>query len=371
MSAEPRARLRVLMSFQRGGQRANPFTQHLYHAVEGADVEVELFSWSKALFGTYDIFHVHWPENLFRGSNLFRTLVKSILGSLLLARFWLQKTLIVYTVHNLAPHESVSRITRWQVGSLARMYTYSIYLNESVTNNPLVGVTILHGTYPRVTDRLVEPEGDRASSLSTVVCIGQVRPYKGLEYLIDAFRKLDDKDVRLRVLGFSSDEEYKRQLVDRAENDPRIELRFEYLSDAEVERSIDSAELVVLPYPAIYNSGVALLALSNETPILVPDSFSTRPLRDEVGEDWVSLFGAPLQPADIQIALSKAHKRKVRPPELSRRRWKVIGQLHRSVYECVYATRRYAVKDRVARVHQAVSLDLSLLGHSSRNRVIE
>ena len=79
-----------------------------------------------------------------------------------------------------------------------------------------------------------------------------------------------------------------------AAGDPRIELRLAFVPDEALQVYLRAADLVVLPYEEILNSGAALLALSFDCPILVPDKGSLEVLRADVGPDWVRLYQGAL-----------------------------------------------------------------------------
>ena len=101
------------------------------------------------------------------------------------------------------------------------------------------------------------------------------------------------------------------------------------------------AELVVLPYREMHNSGAALLALSLATPVLVPDNPVTRALAREVGEEWVRTYRGEVTAEALVEAL--CHVRQIPPgcrPDLSARDWATAVRSHLAVYEAAMCRAR-------------------------------
>jgi hypothetical protein len=69
---------------------------------------------------------------------------------------------------------------------------------------------------------------------------------------------------------------------------------------------IGAADLVALPYAELLNSGVALLALSFDRPVLVPATGAMADLRDAVGPAWVRTYDGALTPDVLAAALAAA-----------------------------------------------------------------
>jgi beta-1,4-mannosyltransferase len=65
-----------------------------------------------------------------------------------------------------------------------------------------------------------------------------------------------------------------------------------------------AAELIVLPYRDILNSGTALLSLSFNRPVLVPDRGAMKELREKVGRKWVRTFVGEINARELEQALT-------------------------------------------------------------------
>lgn len=97
---------------------------------------------------------------------------------------------------------------------------------------------------------------------------GFIRPYKGLDSLIDALALLADHDVYLTVVGepWYRPEELQEQV--RRSGAPNVELHLGYVDAYAAADYFARADLVVLPYRKATGSGVAAMAYHYDKPVL-------------------------------------------------------------------------------------------------------
>lgn len=314
-------------------------TQYVDHMIGGAPPEIQVltFSWLRALFGAYDVLHVHWPEALVRQRTPVGRFIKRVLAYTLLLRLELTETPVVRTVHSVAPYESGARPERPFLKALDRRTTLWIRLDPTTQLPPGArNATIPHGHYRSV----FSPDPGTVPEPGRLVQFGLVHGDKGMERLIDVFGTIDDPALRLTVMGRSQDEALSERIVTAAATDDRVEARLELVPDEVLAREVRRAELVVLPYRRTHSSGAALLALSLDRPVLVPRSAATDVLAREVGEGWVIMFDGVLQRGDLLRALATARLTRERGnrPDLAERDWELVGQRHAEVYRRVVPT---------------------------------
>ena len=102
------------------------------------------------------------------------------------------------------------------------------------------------------------------------VFFGQIRPYKGVPELVEAFSSLDLPDAELWIVGNPHTDDIEAQVTALAASDPRIETRLAFVPDDRIQYYLNAADVLVLPYRKILNSGSAHLGLSFATPIVAP-----------------------------------------------------------------------------------------------------
>jgi len=102
------------------------------------------------------------------------------------------------------------------------------------------------------------------------VFFGQIRPYKGVTELAEVFSSLDLPDATLLIVGKPHTADIEAQITTLAASDPRIETWLSFVPDDRIQYYLNAADVLVLPYRKILNSGSALLGLSFGTPMVTP-----------------------------------------------------------------------------------------------------
>ena len=181
----------------------------------------------------------------------------------------------------------------------------------------------------------------------TILFFGRIAPYKGLEYLTSAFQQLlaSGKDYQLIVGGrpenasqkyWSSIQESIREEVQLG----RILLRAEHIPDEETEVFFKAADVLVLPYKQIYQSGVLFLGYSFGLPILAAD---VGDLKEEIVEGMTGFSFKPEDPVELANTIERYFTSDLfadlnnRRQEISdyakeRHSWNVVGQITMNVY---------------------------------------
>jgi beta-1,4-mannosyltransferase len=326
-SADP---LIVLQSVKPPTAQTNPYIVQLVRALSD-QLEVHYFSWRTGLLGRYHVFHLHWPEVMLRRKGRPQRWAAMGRFALLMLRLSVQRRIaVVRTVHNVGAHESGGRLERLLLAWCDRRTDHWIALNEQ-TRPPREGplTVILHGDYRGWFESYQQPP----SISGQILYFGLIRPYKGIDALLAAFAATTDPSLRLRIVGRPVTGQLRAQVQDAVQADERISAVLDYVDDETLATEVGQAELVVLPYQDIHNSGALLLALSLDRPALVPRAPVTVALAAEVGNAWVPTYSGPL----TAEALSEA--RAALPsgdgagrPDLSRRGWPLIAGQHAALY---------------------------------------
>jgi glycosyltransferase involved in cell wall biosynthesis len=133
---------------------------------------------------------------------------------------------------------------------------------RELVDDPARVHAIPHGAFDHLTrqaDELPLPAELAEVEKPVVLCFGLVRPYKGVDVLLEAFREIEGAE--LWIVGMPRmDIEPLERLAERCHATVRFVPRF--ITDREIPAYFRRADLVVLPYRAIEQSGVLYTALA-------------------------------------------------------------------------------------------------------------
>jgi beta-1,4-mannosyltransferase len=286
------------------------------------DIGFAYFSWPRALFSSYDVFHVHWPEFLVRSESRAKRRLNEVLFRALLRRLEHRNIGVVRTVHNLEPHERGSEKETSLLARLDRLVTTYVVLNDCTPMPPEAHTTVVrHGDYVEQ----FAPIPRAAIEPGRVLSFGRIEPYKGVVELLDTFGAADTDGIFLRIVGRASDE-LKNAIEQRVEANPdKYSARLEHVTDADMVAEMSASELVVLPYKEMHNSGVLLVALSLDRPVLVPRGCVNESIADEVGKGWVIQYDGVMEVETVRAALATARARRTTSPDLRARTWQRVA----------------------------------------------
>lgn len=354
---------RVAMAYTSGA--GNPYVRLLEDALTTAGVECLPYRFFHVVTAHLDVLHLHWPESAAKGS-LWRAVLATskLLMVVLTARA--RKVVVIWTVHNVKGHEVAHpRLEEGLRRVLARVVDGWIAMSveaASIVRDLLPdllrfpGRVIPHGDYRGYYDEPPSREGARESlgipdEAKVILFFGSIRPYKNVPALIRAFSSVADNRWRLVIAG-----ELKRgemtPIEELAGADQRIILRPERIPDREVPIFFAAADLCVLPFTEILNSGSAILALSMNTPILVPSLGSLMSLHREVGEPWVQLYHGELLRSDLENAMAGTSLVSDEP-DLGAIAWEKIGLATRQMYVDLARNRRLHRGGRMRLSHKS------------------
>jgi glycosyltransferase involved in cell wall biosynthesis len=336
-------RMRVLAYPARRNRERNPFNYLLSEALtaEGCDV-VELDR-RNSLFGRWDVFHLHWPQQAARGS-LPQALGKSFI---LLVRLGLQRikgARIVWTVHNVQGHDRDNpRLERVLMRLVTALIHGAIFLTASSRAPAIEAFPALaskphavvpHGLYRERSQRT--PGEARATfglppSGPVIGFLGDIRAYKGLDQLLLAFEETHPPELTLLVAGaFHGDHVYaasmRARIAGLQSRGYAIVFRERRLDDKALADAVRACDIVALLYQAIWNSGLAILVLENDSRILASDAPPFRELCDELGPERVRIVAGKITGEELVAACSREAKLQGNPSTfLAARAWHRIA----------------------------------------------
>lgn len=330
LSRSQRNDLVVLFTISDKSDEVNPYITMLMQSMPPL-VRTINFNWPRALFGRYDVIHLHWPEFLIRGESFGERQLKRLAFMLLYARLRFSRIRVVQTIHNLKPHESGSSLEKAMLHALSSQTEWWIKLNPLPVERPSGQVVqILLGHYRD----WFAPYNNAGSISGRFLFFGLIRPYKQVDTLIAAFADLKDPTTHLRIVGECNDAELRALIATASDTQDNISSDLTYVRDEQLVTELGSAEMVVLPYLNLYNSAAVLGALSLNRPVLIPDSSAAIALHDEFGPEWVFLYHGRLTGETLKLSLaqSRASRRPGTEPDLSKRDWAAISDAHYKIY---------------------------------------
>jgi glycosyltransferase involved in cell wall biosynthesis len=192
-----------------------------------------------------------------------------------------------------------------------------------------------------------EQLGLRASD-KAILFFGRIKAYKGLECLIEAFQRIRSTHEQYRLiiagrLEAGSGQRVTEKIQGLISEDVKAKAvltRAEFIPDNEIEIYFKSADVLVLPYTHIYQSGVLFLGYSFGLPVLAADVGS---LRDDIVESQTGFVFKSGDVVDLANTIERyfssdlfqnlEHRRQqVREYAAERHSWNVVGQITMDVY---------------------------------------
>jgi glycosyltransferase involved in cell wall biosynthesis len=297
------------------------------------------------------VFHILW-------NNKFEWFDRTILT----AFYKLRGRKVVLTAHNINMGERDgvdSGWNRWTLRAQYRMadhiFVHTRQMRAALQEQfavPASRVTVIpFGLNSTVPDTALDRSGARerlglGKDEKVLLFFGNIAPYKGLEYLVRALGQVRDGglDCRLLVVGrlkASSDywtaieEEIQRLGIESA-----VTRRLEFVPDDETEVYFKAADVFVLPYKHIFQSGVLFLGYNFGLPVVAADVGS---LREDVVEGATGFLCDPEDSPSLAHAIRRyfesdlyrdlaARTPRIREYALEHHSWTRVGETTRAVY---------------------------------------
>jgi D-inositol-3-phosphate glycosyltransferase len=259
------------------------------------------------------IFHILWNNKIEFFDRTLLLLYYKLLGKRL-----------VFTAHNVNAGKRDSndrcwnRLTLWaQYHLVDRIFVHTEQMRQELvtqfgtSSTKVVVIPFgINNTLPSTT--LTDLDAKRRFGIGprqkTILFFGNIAPYKGLEYLVIAFKSLvrQDPDYRLIIAGRTKGSDAYwgmiRQLIERDGLEAQIIQRIDYIPDEQVEEYFKAADVIMLPYTRIFQSGVLFLAYSFGLPVIASNVGS---IQDDIIEGRTGFFCQPSDPIDIARAVTK------------------------------------------------------------------
>lgn len=255
-----------------------------------------------------DIVHVLW-------NNKFEYIDRT----LLMLYYRALGTRIVLTAHNVnqarrdSKDSALNRLTlRAQYQLADHIFVHTEKMKSELRDDfgvSVSAITVLrHPINTAFPDSALTP-GDAKRRLGiaeaerSLLFFGRIAPYKGLAYLLDAFQRLTAGGVQYRLIiagqPKKGHEEYLHQVVDSIRSNSlggQVIFHDHFIPDDQIEVYFKAADVLVLPYTDIFQSGVLFLSYTFGLPVIAADVGS---FREDIIEDSTGFVCRPRDPADL------------------------------------------------------------------------
>jgi D-inositol-3-phosphate glycosyltransferase len=317
------------------------------------------------------IFHILW-------NNKFQTFDRTVL----MLYYKLVGKTVVLTAHNVNQRRRDSTDTVLNRLTLRIQYRLAdhIFVHTAIMKSELMKefgvqrgrVTVIpFGINNSVPDTNLSPREAKErlgirENQKTILFFGRIKPYKGLEHLIAAFQRLVRRhdDYQLIIAGQleKGSERYwesiQREIQEYVETGQIIP-RIRFIPDAEIEVYFKGADVLVLPYREIFQSGVIFLGYNFGLPVLAADVGS---LKEEIVEGTTGFVFRSDDPVDLARALEEhfasdlfadleKHRHEIREFALKRHSWELVSKVTTGIYAGL-------LRRRAGNSHDASSLSL-------------
>ena len=300
------------------------YNELLYEELESTGVEVVegIFSgrWLFRHAVRGDVAHLHWPSFEYAAPRAPALLYRFVRWALILLLLRARGIRVFWSAHNILPHD---RSTIGLLDTLGRRLL--IRMSEVIFVHGRHAAIRLLEVFPAATSKLrIVPHGhfigyypvsgDQRSARDALslpqesyvyLFVGLCKPYKNLEGLIEAFRRIEGNAVLL-IAGKFQSRSYEDMIRKHAEVDPRVMLCPGFIPDPDLHRFLLASDVVVAPYLETLTSGTAMLAMSFGRPIV---SVALGHLLDVVTPDVGELYD-PEQNCSLHRALEQVRRRK-------------------------------------------------------------
>jgi glycosyltransferase involved in cell wall biosynthesis len=244
--------------------------------------------------------------------------------TLLLLLYRLLGKRVVFTVHNVNMAERDNRdhrfnraTLRFQYQRLDHLFVHTRPMKDQLHSqfgvrqdrisvipfgiNDSVPRTALNGTQAR--ERLGLGADDRC-----VLFFGNIAPYKGLEYLVQAVARARTEVPTLRLViagrtkGSEAYWQSVRQQIEALGLRGNVIERIEFVPDEEIELYFKAADVLALPYAHVFQSGVLFLGYNFGLPVIASDIAS---FREDIIEGETGFICAPADPTALATTLQR------------------------------------------------------------------
>jgi beta-1,4-mannosyltransferase len=339
----------------------NPYLQNLGDSLTTLGWQVKYSGFPKARFPIFalkrqypdtKVIHIHWLTELIDRAQWSQSKLKTHLKGFMIycecKLLSLLGTKVVWTIHNKLAHEQHNSeleiiYRRWFAKAVDKIVIHSqpaIDVVSELYNYKIEPKTqvVFHGNYAGNYPPVSITSSDFRELLgvprdATVFAyVGMIKPYKGVENLINAFKKLEDPNKFLIIVGKVSDTEYQKKLEALLSKTKHCFFEFIFIEDQKLINLLNCADFVCLPFADTLTSGSTILAMTQGKALILPTSARVFGCVPEGGvyyfEDHIQLEDI-MKNANVKTATEMGLLNQQAATEMN---WVKVGQMLKVVY---------------------------------------
>lgn len=246
-----------------------------------------------------EIFHIHWTYGFtFPGNNIISKFVSTIYYYCILTYIRLLGYKIVWTVHNVLPHNTLflndtaaRKYLAWIAS--AKIVHSSATIDDmkkiglNTDNCHVIPMGSYASQYPNTTTREESRRKlDIKSDTFVYLHFGRLEEYKGVRELLDTYKKMDLPNSLLLIAGKCNDPELKKY-IHSFDKLPNIQIVDQFIPDEEVQYYFNAADIAVYPFKKITSSSSVCLAASFMKATIFPSLGNLKDLPESIGLSYL------------------------------------------------------------------------------------
>lgn len=319
----------ILMYPARVRERDNPYVNTLVSALKRNGLPIQHYDPVKVVSGAAAV-HVHWPERVFHNRLGKRFpfaagfYAKQLIATLRSTRE--SGGRVIWTAHNLAPHDGFSAGQQRVWSNLRRdffeLVTDVATLSESGSDGVIQALPelggarfhpVLHQHFVDVFDPLPKHDFRAARHIPqdaiVFASVGYIKPYKRIVELITAFKNADIPNSFLVIAG-RVQSSYRTQIIKTIESAPNIIVLDGAINNTNLANVLRASNASVFNFTGQFNSGALITSLSIGTPVISPAFPAGAEIAGLVGGEWMLQFNKSLTEGDLVHAAALFGARK-------------------------------------------------------------
>lgn len=337
---------------------ANPYQRLLSSNIRENSCEVFLDNYDSGYFPIstvarkykkekgVNVVHLHWISDIAMricwAKNPIVFYLKYSLFCLDLMLCKLMGLKIVWTIHNKLSHDSEFPQKELLLRKTLSKFADKLILHsqeaadvvqplyQTKFNDKLA--VIRHGNYdgcypkPSDTRAALRAKHNIEPTQKVYLNFGSIKPYKGVEMLIDAANQLkDNSDIKFIIAGEPNTKQYQATLK-RSIKSAQIHTDFNFLSDQDMVDYITLADAILLPFANTLTSGSAILAMTFGKALILPETGKVFGCVNDQGGYFFKNLEHLVSILSAENSETLAHKGQVNAEAAQTMNWAVIAK---------------------------------------------